>query len=49
MKHLGYGREYRYVHSDAAAKEEMSCLPEKLTGRVYFNDDSIRRDTEKKK
>ena len=38
MKHLGYGREYRYVHSDAAAKEEMSCLPEKLAGRVYFEE-----------
>src|SRR5581483_777283 len=36
MKHLGYGKEYRYVHQDAAAKEEMSCLPEKLKGSVYF-------------
>ena len=39
MKHLGYGKEYRYVHSDAAAKEEMSCLPEKLKGRVYFEEE----------
>ncbi|MFY9619187.1 MAG: replication-associated recombination protein A [Pyrinomonadaceae bacterium] len=38
MKHLGYGKEYRYVHSDTAAKDEMTCLPEKLTGRVYFED-----------
>ena len=38
MKHLGYGKNYRYVHSDAAAKEEMSCLPERLRGRVYFRD-----------
>lgn len=36
MKHLGYGKDYRYVHSDASAKEEMSCLPEKLKGKVYF-------------
>src|SRR5947207_4720383 len=36
MKHLGYGKEYRYVHGDAAAKEEMSCLPEKLRNRVYY-------------
>jgi len=36
MKHLGYGKEYRYVHSDAAAKEEMECLPEKLRGHSYF-------------
>ena len=39
MKHLGYGKEYRYVHQDAAAKEEMSCLPERLKGRVYFKDE----------
>ena len=38
MKHLGYGRGYRYVHSDTAAKAEMACLPEKLAGRVYFED-----------
>jgi putative ATPase len=49
MKHLGYGREYRYVHSDAAAKEEMSCLPESLRGRVYFEDDSTTEDTAKNK
>jgi putative ATPase len=39
MKNLGYGKDYRYVHSDAEAKEEMSCLPEKLKGRVYYEDD----------
>ncbi|MDX6531513.1 MAG: putative ATPase [Blastocatellia bacterium] len=39
MKKFGYGKDYRYVHSDAAAKEEMSCLPEKLKGRIYFVDD----------
>src|SRR5437763_4709316 len=46
MKHLGYGKEYRYVHEDAAAKEEMSCLPEKLRGRVYFKEDQTTEDTE---
>ena len=49
MKHLGYGREYRYVHSDAAAQAEMSCLPEQLKGRIYLNDDLTTEDTEKKK
>lgn len=39
MKHLGYGKDYRYVHSDANAKDEMSCLPEKLRGKVYFEED----------
>jgi putative ATPase len=37
MKQLGYGKEYRYVHSDPAAKEEMECLPEQLRGRKYFH------------
>lgn len=46
MKHLGYGKEYRYVHEDTAAKEEMSCLPEKLKGRVYFTGDIRTGDTE---
>ena len=39
MKNLGYGKDYRYVHSDAGAKEEMSCLPEKLKGKIYYPDD----------
>ena len=49
MKHLGYGKDYRYVHGDAAAKEEMSCLPEKLRGRVYYDQDQTTEDTEKNK
>ncbi|HEV2836304.1 MAG TPA: replication-associated recombination protein A, partial [Pyrinomonadaceae bacterium] len=39
MKHFGYGKDYRYVHSDPHAKEEMECLPEQLRGRKYFNPD----------
>jgi putative ATPase len=49
MKHLGYGKEYRYVHSDASAKEEMSCLPEKLKGKVYFEEDQTTEATEEDK
>ena len=49
MKHLGYGKDYRYVHSDTAAKEEMSCLPEKLKGRVYFETDLTTGDTKESK
>jgi putative ATPase len=37
MKHVGYGKDYRYVHEDPAAREEMECLPEKLKGRKYFD------------
>ena len=36
MKAAGYGEGYRYVHSDAAAKDEMECLPETLRGRRYL-------------
>ncbi len=43
MKNLGYGKDYRYVHSDAGAKEEMSCLPEKLKGKIYYDDDNQNR------
>ncbi|HEY8204138.1 MAG TPA: replication-associated recombination protein A [Pyrinomonadaceae bacterium] len=47
MKHLGYGKEYRYVHSDADAKDEMPCLPEKLRGKIYFKEDGTTEDAEK--
>lgn len=49
MKHLGYGKEYRYVHNDAAAKDEMNSLPEKLRGRVYFENDKATEDIENNK
>jgi putative ATPase len=39
MRKVGYGQDYRYVHGDPAAKEEMECLPEQLRGRKYFSED----------
>jgi putative ATPase len=36
MKQVGYGKDYRYVHSDPAAKDAMTCLPEQLKDRKYF-------------
>jgi putative ATPase len=39
MKAFGYGGGYRYVHNDPQAKDEMECLPEKLRGRVYYEDE----------
>jgi putative ATPase len=39
MKAAGYGKGYRYVHDDPAAKEEMNCLPEKLRDREYVKDE----------
>lgn len=38
MRRVGYGSGYRYVHSDPNAKDEMQCLPERLSGRVYYNE-----------
>ncbi len=40
MKRLGYGKDYRYVHDDKAAKDEMECLPESLRGAVYFESET---------
>jgi putative ATPase len=37
LKTVGYGEGYRYVHDDPVAREEMSCLPERLRGRVYVD------------
>ena len=43
MKHTGYGQGYRYVHSDPTAKDEMECLPDKLSGRRYFKKDKTNK------
>jgi putative ATPase len=40
MKRVGYGSGYRYVHSDARAREEMSCLPEPLRDHVYYDEEA---------
>src|SRR5438876_10195172 len=47
MKRIGYGKDYRYVHGDRAAKDEMECLPEKLRGKVYYDENQTTEDTEK--
>ena len=39
MKQVGYGKEYRYVHTDRRAREEMECLPEQLRGRKYYSEE----------
>jgi putative ATPase len=36
MRELGYGKGYRYVHEDPAAKEEQAHLPENLKTRRYY-------------
>ena len=35
MKDLGYGKDYRYAHDEAAGVAEMESLPEGLRGRRY--------------
>jgi putative ATPase len=45
MKRAGYGGGYRYVHSDPAAKGEMQCLPERLSGKVYYDEDATDEET----
>jgi putative ATPase len=40
MKQIGYGKNYRYVHNDPDAQEEMECLPEQLRGRKYYSEES---------
>jgi putative ATPase len=36
MRNLGYGKDYRYVHDDPAAKTEQTHLPEKLVKKKYY-------------
>ena len=36
MKTLGYGQGYKYAHDETEGVAEMSCLPEHLEGREYY-------------
>jgi putative ATPase len=36
MKGLGYGRGYRYAHDEVEGVASMSCLPDHLEGRRYY-------------
>ena len=36
MKTLGYGRGYRYAHTEQDGVAPMSCLPPALQGRTYY-------------
>jgi len=36
MKDLDYGKGYKYAHSEQDAIADMSCLPEALEGRQYY-------------
>ncbi len=49
MKHTGYAKDYRYVRSDGTANDAMECLPERLRGKVYYEEDRTTEDPEKNK
>jgi putative ATPase len=36
MKHLGYGEGYKYAHHFADKVADISCLPDNLAGRTYY-------------
>jgi putative ATPase len=36
MKNIGYGEGYKYAHNFEEKVTDMSCLPENLSGRVYY-------------
>ena len=36
MKGLGYGEGYQYAHDEAEGVARMSCLPDHLAGRRYY-------------
>ena len=44
MRDLGYGKDYRYVHDDPAAKTEQTHLPEKLGKKKYYKPKKSKED-----
>ncbi len=37
MKNIGYGKGYQYAHNAAEKVTDMTCLPDSLAGRIYYN------------
>jgi len=37
MKNVGYGKGYQYAHDTEEKVTDMTCLPDNLTGRSYYN------------
>lgn len=46
MKELGYGKGYKYAHSEENAHAEMTCLPDELASRVYYEPTEYGREKE---
>jgi putative ATPase len=36
MKNIGYGEGYKYAHNFDDKVTDMSCLPDNLSGQVYY-------------
>ncbi len=36
MKNLGYGKDYKYAHTDPEGSKQMKCLPEKIQGMKFL-------------
>jgi putative ATPase len=39
MKGLGYGKDYKYAHDYEEGRTDMTCLPERLKDRKYYQED----------
>jgi putative ATPase len=37
MRNMGYGKGYQYAHDAEEKVTDMTCLPESLAGRIYYN------------
>jgi putative ATPase len=49
MKELEYGKGYQYVHDVEAGVTEMSCLPDSLKERIYYEPKDVGLETEIRK
>ena len=36
MKNIGYGEGYKYAHNFSEKVTDMTCLPDNLSGRAYY-------------
>jgi putative ATPase len=46
MKEVGYGKGYRYAHDETEGTAGLDCLPEALSGRVYYRPKGEGRERE---
>jgi putative ATPase len=46
MKELGYGKGYQYAHSKEGAHADMTCLPEELKDKTYYEPTEYGREKE---